>query len=69
MYITFTFRHMIMNKQGERASWEVINNELRENLPNILELIDLILSLSPPSAEAERGFSQLKLIKTNLRRK
>lgn len=58
-----------MNKKGERASWEVINNELRENLKNILELIDLVLSLSPSSAEAERGFSQLKLIKTNLRSK
>ena len=31
--------------------------------------MDLILTMSPSSSEAERGFSQLKLIKTNLRSK
>ena len=31
--------------------------------------MDLILTMSPSSSEAERGFSQLKLIKTKLRSK
>ena len=31
--------------------------------------MDLILTMSPSSSEAERGFIQLKLIKTNLRSK
>ena len=31
--------------------------------------MDIILTMSPSSSEAERGFSQLKLIKTNLRSK
>ena len=35
----------------------------------ILPIMDLILTMSPSSSEAERGFSQLKLIKTNLRSK
>jgi hypothetical protein len=33
--------------------------------PNILAIIDLIRSLPSSSAENERGFSQLKLTKTN----
>ena len=36
---------------------------------NVASLIDLVLSMSPSSAEAERGFSQLKLIKTDIRSK
>ena len=34
-----------------------------------MSVIDVILILSPSSSEPERGFSQLKLIKTNLRTK
>ena len=34
---------------------------------NIFSLINLIQTMSPSSAEAERGFSQMKLIKTSLR--
>lgn len=33
----------------------------------MLTLVDLILCMSPSSAQAERGFSQLKLCKSNLR--
>ena len=34
-----------------------------------MSIIDVTLTLSPSSSEAERGFSQLKLTKTSLRTK
>ena len=37
--------------------------------PNMLSLVDLILSIPASSAEVERGFSQLKLIKSANRSK
>jgi hypothetical protein len=45
----------------------MIQRKYAEKFPNILSLVDLICTLSPSSAEAERGFSQLKIIKTSLR--
>lgn len=48
-------------------NWEAINRKYRSQFPNILTLVDLILCMSPSSAQAERGFSQLKLCKSNLR--
>ncbi|KAK3103242.1 hypothetical protein FSP39_017756 [Pinctada imbricata] len=47
--------------------WKVINQEYSDRFKNILPVMDLLLTLSLSSAEAERGFSQLKLIKTKLR--
>lgn len=49
--------------------WEAVNQQYSQRFSNILGVIDLILTMSPSSAEAERGFSQLKLLKTNLRSK
>jgi hypothetical protein len=37
------------------------------NCQNICALFELILSISPSSAEAETGFTQLKLVKTSIR--
>jgi hypothetical protein len=47
-------------------SWEAVFKRWAD-LPNITAIIDIILTLSPSSSEAERGFSQLKLVKTKLR--
>ena len=47
--------------------WEDVNRQFGTTYPNILALMDLILTMAPSSAEAERGFSQLKLVKTNTR--
>lgn len=49
------------------TSWEDVFRQQERRLPNILLLIELLLTMSPSSAEAERGFSQLKLVKTNTR--
>lgn len=47
--------------------WSEIIPGLKEELPNICSLIDLVLSIPASSAEAERGFSRLKLLKTSIR--
>ena len=44
-----------------------MNQQFIGKYPNILAMIDLVMSISPTSAEAERGFSLLKLAKTKLR--
>ncbi|XP_019351596.1 sperm flagellar protein 2 isoform X1 [Alligator mississippiensis] len=41
-------------------TWDSVNLEYSHKYPNILTLIDLILTLPASSAEAERGFSQMK---------
>ncbi|XP_052213171.1 uncharacterized protein LOC127832060 isoform X2 [Dreissena polymorpha] len=59
----------VINKytdSNKLADWISVNDVMAQKFPNILPVIDLILSISPSSAEAERGFSQLKLLKTRL---
>lgn len=49
----------------------VLNGEpakkYQQQYPNILAIVDLVLTFSPSSAQAERGFSQLNIVKSNLR--
>ena len=47
--------------------WETIMQQFKEDYPNILDVFDLLLCISPASAEVERGFTQLKLIKNDRR--
>lgn len=52
----------------QSMSWAAINRQYRTDIaPNFLRLIDLILTIPATSAEAERGFSALKLLKTDTR--
>lgn len=48
-------------------TWKQVNDDLRDKGPSVLSLIDLVLSLPASSAEAERGFSLMKTIKTDWR--
>ncbi|KAH3806666.1 hypothetical protein DPMN_134990 [Dreissena polymorpha] len=57
----------MFNFSNKLADWISVNDVMAQKFPNILPVIYLILSISPSSAEAERGFSQLKLLKTRLR--
>ena len=66
MLCKFYFSFM---RSGDIPDWVFLNINFGDVAPNILAIMDLILSLSPSSAEAERGFSHLKLIKTNIRSK
>ncbi|XP_077862939.1 zinc finger protein 862-like [Saccoglossus kowalevskii] len=49
------------------VTWAQVNSALVDKCPNILALIDLVLSMPASSFEAERGFSLMKIIKTDWR--
>lgn len=44
-----------------------MNSVYLHKYPNILTLVDLVLTLPASSAEAERGFSQMKRAKSQMR--
>lgn len=48
------------------ASWEDLNTA-RERFPNVLGVVDFILTLPSHSADCERGFSLMKRIKSDWR--
>ncbi|XP_040118250.1 sperm flagellar protein 2 isoform X1 [Oryx dammah] len=52
-----------------KLTWDFVNSVYLHKYPNILTLIDLVLSLPASSAEAGRGFSQMKLIRSQMHAK
>jgi hypothetical protein len=46
-----------------------VNDLYISRVPNILSLVDLVLSLPAGTSECERGFSQMKIIKNQWRNK
>ncbi|KAG7157352.1 hypothetical protein Hamer_G005770 [Homarus americanus] len=50
-----------------KLSWEQINESYREKCGSFLYFVDLLLSIPISSADAERGLSQVKLIKIDWR--
>ena len=50
-----------------KLNWEQINNEFGDSAGVFLLLVDLLLSIPGHSVECERGFSLLKIIKTDWR--
>ncbi|XP_061173543.1 uncharacterized protein LOC133182710 [Saccostrea echinata] len=50
-----------------QLSWEEVNHKYKEGHQNFLALVDIILSLPTSSADAERGFSEMKMVKTDWR--
>ena len=61
------FYHFSSNRLN--LTWPEIFASYAEGHSNILGLIDLILSLPASTAECERGFSRMKLTKTEYRNK
>ena len=55
------------NSRLANITWKEINRRYDHQLPNLLPLVDLILSLPSTSADCERGFSAMKHIKTEHR--
>ena len=51
------------------AEWSDVNLKLSGMCPNILALVDLVLTLPASSADAERGFNRLKITKSDWRSK
>ncbi|PIK51679.1 putative sperm flagellar protein 2 [Apostichopus japonicus] len=54
-------------KPVHTTTWDQVNNRFREDGPNLLFLVDLLLTIPSHSVECERGFSQMKRIKTGWR--
>ncbi|KAK3108716.1 hypothetical protein FSP39_014055 [Pinctada imbricata] len=54
-------------KESNVPEWSDVHRRMSTRYSHILSLMDLILTMAPSSAQAERGFSQLKLVKTNIR--
>ncbi len=47
--------------------WPQINDLYKARCPNVLDLMDLILSMPTGEAECERGFTQLTVTKDEYR--
>ncbi|XP_027630683.1 E3 SUMO-protein ligase KIAA1586-like [Tupaia chinensis] len=47
-----------------KLTWDFVNSIYLHKYPNILTLVDLVLTLPASSAEAERGFSQMRRTKS-----
>ncbi|KAM6470186.1 zinc finger protein 862-like [Liasis olivaceus] len=50
-------------------TWDLVNRDFFHKYPNVLTLIDLVLTLPASSSEAARGFGQMKLTMMRLRSK
>ena len=48
-------------------AWADVFKSAQSSCPNVLQLIDLLLSLPASSADCERGFSLTKVIKSDFR--
>ncbi|XP_060553485.1 zinc finger protein 862-like [Ruditapes philippinarum] len=57
----------ICENTAKFESWTQVNEIYGHQYRNILDVMDLILTMSPSSAEAERGFSLMKVLKTKIR--
>ena len=51
----------------KRPSWESINQRFKLQCPNILALVDLALTVPASNAQCERGFSHMKIVKSDWR--
>ena len=54
---------------AKKLSWEEVNLSFGTQCPNVLGLIDLILTLPASTTYAERGFSHLRFVKSDWRRR
>lgn len=50
-------------------TWDLVNKDFFHKYPNVLALIDLLLTLPASSSEAARGFGQMKLTMMRLHSK
>ena len=66
IFLILSFRFGGKNIAKE-LDWEQINIAFRDIAPHFLILVDLLLSIPAHSSECERGFSLMKLVKTDWR--
>lgn len=51
----------------ERITWSEVNRKLRGSCPDILDLVDLVLCMPASTADCERGFNAMKMVKSDWR--
>ena len=49
----------------EKLSWSEVNRRHKGPCPDVLSLMDLILTIPASSADCERGFSTMKQVSTH----
>ena len=55
----------VFSKKMEMLTWQQVNRRFQGDYPHILDLFDLILTIPATSTACERGFSHMKMIKTD----
>lgn len=60
----FVFCRFNFKEKVQQLSLSDVYKTFSEDHPNVLDLIDLVLPLPASSSENERGFNNMKLIKT-----
>ena len=63
LHSTYLFSFKPMNK----ANWKDVFVKYGKEFPNLLSVVDLVLTIPAHSVECERGFSQMKKAKTDWR--
>ena len=58
---------MYNNHKIQDVTWIEMNERYKGQVPNILSLVDLVLALPASTAECERGFSTMGVMKTQYR--
>ena len=49
----------------KKQTWKDLNRSHGDQYPNLLSLIDLVLTIPASTAECERGFSAMKRVKSD----
>ena len=64
----FTYRYILKATfHPNEPGWTDVFKSAQYSCPNVLQLVDLLLSLPASSADCERGFSLVKVIKSDWR--
>ena len=51
----------------DTLTWEQVNRRFADEYPNALSLFDLVLTIPATSTDCERGFTHMKLVKSDRR--
>jgi len=52
-------------KEPQKITWTEVNRMLRETCPDFLDLVDLVLCMPASTADCERGFNVMKMVKSD----
>ena len=63
------FGSVLLQSQHQLITWQQVNDRYGGRCEHVLHVIDLVLSLPASSSMCERGFSQMKLMKSSMRNK